>query len=286
MPQSSWILLSLAGASFWVSACTSAEEEEELQSEASTHTLEQSIGGETVEREYTLHTPMNWDTSTELPLFFAFHGGGAQGDYFVEEFNETMQFTPFVGVYPQARDDGWSVAANGEDDVAFVLALLESLRETPGVDSSSPVAYGYSNGAAFVHRLALETDQFSGISAIASQLLRSHQPQPRDPHVSVLQLHGTEDDVIEYEGSRESAEEGEDFLAAEESAAVWAAHNGCSVIPTETPTGAYTRMEWPECSTGTRVVHYRLNGEGHDVPWEVEDDTFATVVNFLMGTRP
>jgi polyhydroxybutyrate depolymerase len=249
--------------------------------------VEQLVDGEVIERKYVVHTPLDWDSSVELPLIFAFHGGGGEGDFFVEDLQESMHYNPFIGIYPNAVEDGWNIglASDGPDDVALVLSILDDLEGTAGMDTSHPVALGYSRGAAFVHTLATATDRFAGIGAMASQLRTAHQPQPEGAQVSVLQLHGTEDNVIEYEGTGEGEAEGEAFLGAEQSAAVWAAHNGCADTATEIASGAYMRMEWEQCDAGTQVVHYRLDGVGHDMPWDVEDDTFATIVNFLLDTR-
>jgi polyhydroxybutyrate depolymerase len=232
------------------------------------------------------HTPLDWDGSVELPLIFAFHGGGGEGDFFVEDLQESMHFSPFIGIYPNAIEDGWNItlSSDGPDDLGLALSILDDLEGTAGMDTSHPLAMGYSRGAAFVHTMATATDRFAGIGAMASQLRTDHQPQPEGAKVSVLQLHGTEDPVIEYAGSAERGDEG--FLGAEESAAVWAAHNGCADAAIETTSGAYARMEWAQCDAGTQVVHYRLDGVGHDMPWDVEDDTFATIVNFLLDARP
>ena len=119
---------------------------------------------------------------------------------------------------------------------------------------------------------------------MASQLLVDKEPQAGDAHVSVLQLHGTDDAIIPYDGG--DAESDHRFLPAEDSAAAWAAHNGCNAMATETASGPYTRMEWEQCTTGTRVVHYRLDGIGHDIPGNVEGDTMGMMVDFLVGTRP
>lgn len=268
--------------------CASDEKEgeEALRSKAQSFTIPQVVEGETVERHYTVHTPLSWDVSTPLPLLFAFHGGGGEGHFFVEDLDETIQAGTFIGVYPEGIENSWNLGREEStaDDVAFVLSILDALESMDGLDTTDPVAMGFSNGAGFVHKLAVEADRFVGIGAMASQLLVGKEPQAGDAHVSVLQLHGTDDDVIPYDGG--TAEMDHDFLPAEESAAVWAAHNGCDGTATETPSGRHVRMEWAQCSTGTQVVHYRLEGVGHDMPWSIEGDTPRMVIEFLLGTRP
>ena len=258
----------------------------ELVSRVHTHTVQQVVDGVTVDRTYTVHEPPNWDVSSPLPLLFAFHGGGGQGEFFVEDLEESIQSGRFIGVYPDGIQNSWNMGREEStaDDVAFTLSVLDDLAGTPGMDTENPVALGYSNGAGFIHMLAVQSDRFAAIAPMASQLLIDNEPQQGDAQVSVLQLHGTNDDVIPYEGG--TAEMDHSFLSAEGSAASWAAHNGCDATPTETPSGAYLRMEWSGCTSGTQVVHYRLEGVGHDIPWDVEGDTMGTLVDFLVRNRP
>ncbi|HCH66816.1 MAG: hypothetical protein CL927_11670 [Deltaproteobacteria bacterium] len=258
----------------------------DLASRVHTHTIQQVVDGVTVDRTYTVHEPPGWDVANPLPLVFAFHGGGGQGDFFAEDLEESIQSGRFLGVYPDGIENSWNMGREEStaDDVAFTLSILDDLAGTPGVDVENPVALGYSNGAGFIHMLAVQSDRFSAIAPMASQLLVDNEPQPGDAKVSVLQLHGTNDDVIPYEGG--TAEMDHSFLSAEASAASWAAHNGCDEAPSETPSGAYLRMEWPGCSESKQVVHYRLEGVGHDMPWDVEGDTMGSLVDFLLENRP
>ena len=273
---------------FGAVGCASAGDsaKDDLASRVSTHTIQQEVDGVTVDRTYSVHEPPNRDPSTPLPLLFAFHGGGGEGHFFTEDLDETIQRGTFIGVYPEGMYGSWNLGREEStaDDVAFVLSILDDIEGTEGFDTQDPVALGFSNGAGFVHKLAVEADRFVSIGPMASQLLVDKEPQASDAHVSVLQLHGTDDEIISYDGG--TAEMDHSFLPAEESAAVWAAHNGCNTTATETASGSYTRMEWEQCSTGTRVVHYRLDGIGHDIPGNVEGDTMSMMVDFLVDTRP
>ena len=247
--------------------------------------IEQEVEAEMVERRYLVHTADSFDDSLALPLLFAFHGNGGVGDSFANQLNPSIQDGTFIGVYPDGVENSWNLGLEEStaDDVAFVEAILSTLSEVSGVDSTKPVAMGFSNGAGMVHKLAMDSENFVGISPQASQLLVNSTPQADDPKVSVLQFHGTEDNTVPYDGGE--AVMGHNFLPAEEGAAVWAAHNDCNSTATETASGEHQRMEWENCASGTRVVHYKLNGVGHSTPPNIEGGTMQYVVDFLRDAR-
>ena len=78
-----------------ITGCTSSkdpyENEDGLHSTVHTHVVSQTIEGVSVDRYYTVQTPLDWDTSSPLPLLFAFHGGGGEGHFFVEDFDEIIE---------------------------------------------------------------------------------------------------------------------------------------------------------------------------------------------------
>ena len=255
----------------------------ELQAGVNEMTIEQVIDGATVERSYVIHTPETFDPKAKLPLLFAFHGYKGSGSGFVRQFRQPIELGKFVGVYPNGIDAGWDLLPDAKHDVAFVESILQRLQRAAGIDASKPVAMGFSNGAGFVQKLAMESDQFVAISPWASQLLVNNQPQSADAKVSVLQLHGTDDKVIPYAGGISFKQY--NFMAAEAGAAAWAAHNDCDSAPSETEAGRHMRLEWKNCAEGTRVVHYRLNGVGHRLPPNVAGGTTRLVVEFLLAAR-
>ena len=255
----------------------------ELRAGVNEMTLKQVIDGNTVERSYLIHTPETFDPKAKLPLLFAFHGYKGSGSGFVRQFRQPVELGKFIGVYPDGIDTGWDLQPDAMHDVEFVEAILRRLQTSAGIEASKPVAMGFSNGSGFVHKLAMESERFVAISPWASQLLVNNQPQPVDAKVSVLQLHGTDDKVIPYAGG--ISFKNYNFMAAEAGAAAWASHNGCDSTPSETDAGPHVRLEWENCDSGARVVHYRLNGTGHRLPPNVDGGTTRLVVEFLLDAR-
>ncbi|MFP6899607.1 MAG: hypothetical protein VCA36_01605 [Opitutales bacterium] len=78
--------------------------------------------------------------------------------------------------------------------------------------------------ASFCYRLARETDLFAAISPQRAGMLK-RQGVPKDrPHLSILHVHGIDDESLPIEGG--SAARDEVFYSAEETLAAWARNHG------------------------------------------------------------
>lgn len=248
-------------------------------------TIEQVVDGDVVERSYLVHLPEDYDGTGNTPLLFAFHGNGGHGERFVELFAPSVESGEFVGVYPNGIANSWNIGREEStaDDVAFTASILAVLEGGDGIDAHRPVAVGFSNGAALVHKIGIESDLFVAIVPQVSQLLEENQPQADGARLSVMQFNGTEDELCPYEGGKGVM--GHVFMSAEDSAATWAAHNGCDSVATEVAVGEHIKMEWEHCEEGRRVIHYKLNGVGHEVPPDVDGGSYGRIIAFLREAR-
>lgn len=285
----SWMVLLLAGCS----APTDNNEPDnsdppeiiEVEPGINQLTIDQEIEGETVERDFLLHLPEDYDGTADTPLLFGFHGSGGSAEAFIGQFAPPVEGGDFVGVYPNGIAASWNLGREEStaDDVAFTASILEMLEGVPGIDTSRPVGVGFSNGAALLHKIAIESDLFVAIVPQVSQMLEENQPQNGGARVSVMQFNGTLDDACPYEGGVGVL--GHVFMDAEDSAATWASHNGCDATPTETDIGPHVKMEWPNCEEGRRVIHYRMNGVSHQVPPDIDGGSNSRIVEFLLEAR-
>lgn len=250
-------------------------------------TIEQVVEGETVERSYIVHLPADYaaTTSEATPLLFAFHGSGGAGTDFVNQFVPSIEEHDFIGVYPNGIASSWNIEREESkaDDVAFTASILDALDSVAGIDTDKPVALGFSNGAALVHKIAMESNLFVAIVPQVSQLLVDAQPTASAAKVSVMQFNGTADPVCPYDGGTGIFDY--NFMPAEDSTAAWAAHNGCDPAATETDIDPHVRMEWLNCEGGRRVIHYRMNGVEHEVPPDVDGGSNARIIEFLIEAR-
>ncbi|WP_242929581.1 extracellular catalytic domain type 1 short-chain-length polyhydroxyalkanoate depolymerase [Pontibacter vulgaris] len=172
---------------------------------------------EGVKRKYLVYLPASYQSNTNhtFPLVFNFHGGGMSmaEQMLYTKMNETADKHNFIVVYPSGIKQDWNVGFEmsyhkGTNDISFVKAILDSLKHEYRIDDKAVFATGLSRGGFFCHRLAAEMpDDFAAIASIGGPLPDSvkhfHQT---DKKVSVMQVHGTADEVVKYEGKTDAYE--------------------------------------------------------------------------------
>lgn len=194
------------------------------------------LGG--VERSYLLHVPARTRQGVRLPLVLVFHGGGGSGRRMAEHtgFHRLGESQGFVVVYPNALSGRWNdgrvLSGAPHDDVAFVRALLDTLRRELPIDPARIYATGISNGAMFSHRLACDmSGVFAAIGAVAGALPAALAPGCTNAApLSLIALQGTDDGLIPFDGGGSGAARGA-VLSARETAAHWALRAGCDNAP-------------------------------------------------------
>jgi polyhydroxybutyrate depolymerase len=249
--------------------------------------IEQEIEGDWVSRRFLVHVGSGLSSSSCRPLMLAFHGNGGAPEDWVSVLQAGVDAGDFVGVYPEGHMRSWNTGheASTADDIGFSEQVLSHLGSADGVDTWAPVAQGHSNGAGLVHLLAMESDRFAAVAALSSPLSSDRLPTEGDSQTSVMQLQGTADSSIPYGGGSDPGGVIE-FLGAEESAAVWAAHNGCGAVPsTHSLDTRSTVLTWSACTRDIEVVHVRVDGGLHDLPDDIGGDTQAFIWRFLSAQR-
>lgn len=113
----------------------------------------------------------------------------------------------------------------GVDDVGYLMSVIGRMQEEYNIDDRRIYLIGHSNGGFMSYRMAYE---HSGtIAAMVSLAGASHADRRAAPEhpVNVLQIHGTADGTIAYQGGeiRENP-----YPGAMASVRQWAAYNGCT----------------------------------------------------------
>ncbi|MEM6348164.1 MAG: PHB depolymerase family esterase, partial [Bacteroidota bacterium] len=224
-------------------------------------------------REYLVYVPDSYDGSEKVPLMLNFHGfGGLASDYIeYADMRPQSDANGFILVYPQGTClDGfphWNAALNGldnksdVDDLGFVEALIGELSANYSIDLERVYACGYSNGAFFSYALACyQSDLIAAIGSVSGTMLdTSISCAPNHP-TAMINLHGTEDDVIPYAG-------GSDYISIASVLEYWIDFNNTNTTPitnTETDKGiSIEHTQYLEGDNGVVVEHYKMVGGKH-----------------------
>jgi polyhydroxybutyrate depolymerase len=111
------------------------------------------------------------------------------------------------------------------DDVGYITGLIDTVKAKYSIDEKRVFILGHSNGAFMAHRLAYErSTNIAAIVSLAGADEMGQRPAPDQP-IHVLQIHGTGDTAIAYDGGEI---QGNAYPSATQSVANWAERNGCS----------------------------------------------------------
>ena len=249
-----------------------------------------------------VYVPRDYDPSISYPLVVLLHGygagGGAQNLYFGLS-NQTTALQ-FILLLPNGtRDEQGSTHWNSEadpddvDDVAYLRRLIDEAKANFRIDAHRVYLFGHSNGGFMSYRMAC--DASDAITAIASL----NGMPPEDPAacaperaVSVLQIHGTADEDVLYDGRPTS--DGSGYPSAPEAVARFAEAAGCDTARSEM--GANLDLDEELPGDETTVLEYRRGcRRGLDAAlWTIVDgehlparsDSFVpNVITWLVSHR-
>lgn len=225
-----------------------------------------------IDRTLRVHVPASYDPARRTPVVLDFHGYTMSG-----QAQEALTLFPakadaegFVVVHADGTGGlrGWNAgaccgtaASSGTDDVGFVDAMLAELDARLCVDPRRVYATGFSNGGFLSHRLACErTDRIAAIAAVSGVMgMASCAPSRAIP---VLQIHGTADTIVPYNGSAALG-----FPSVATTVADWAGRNACVGTPVETFAQGDARCETRrDCRDGSEVALCTITAGGHTWP--------------------
>ncbi len=244
--------------------------------------VNQTVLSGALNREYLIHVPSGYRAGSETPLVLDFHGHSSNASQQEERsgLSDVADQQGFIVVYPQGvreadGETGWATTASRAarvDDVLFVGDLLDKLQGQFCIDPRRIYATGFSNGGGMTNLLACTmATRIAAIAPVAGAFPPDPYPggcRPDRP-VPVLELHGTEDLIVPYDGRA-----GTHDPSILEWLAEWAARDGCTAGPeTFYEQGTVTGIEWTGCKNNSAVVHYRISKAGHVWPSNVTIET-------------
>lgn len=247
-------------------------------------------------RSYIVHIPAVYksDHPEAVVLVFHGHGGDATDTDANSGFSQLAEQRGFIAVSPQGLldDDGLPFWASigpidyGIDDALFVSDLLTKLQTDFCVDPHRIYATGFSNGGGMSGFLACK---MAGRIAAFAPISGNYYALPDGCHpgraVPILEIHGTADTIVPYQGISARENPVWPLPSIAQWLQDWATRDSCTKGPiTFLQKSTVTGMQWTNCQKNATVVHYRVEGGGHEVPSSLGDhSTVTTLWDFFQG---
>ena len=251
-------------------------------------------------RKAILELPGGHNVSHKLPLVVALHGYTSSG-LGVSGFFDLIDSVHENG-HLLLRPDG-TISATGQrfwnatdaccniwgqevDDVSWLTSLINEAITYHGADPEGIIIVGYSNGGFMAHRMACERGyMLRSIISLAGATHYDFNDCPNTGYPNVLQIHGTSDSVIFFDGGTIL---GDNYPAASQTVFSWANRSGCDLTYTEinqldliSPRGVNDTNEYEHlnCSSGNRVSLWEIpNGSHYPQLSSSSDDDFPSTI--------
>jgi polyhydroxybutyrate depolymerase len=250
------------------------------------------------DRDFLLHLPSGYSSNRPVGVVVALHGygGDAEGMERGTGLSAAADRFDFIAVYPEGVPDidtnrYWNSVGNvgkSPDDVVFISLLLDQLQQSACVDPQRIFVTGFSNGGGLTGVLMCRlSHRIAAFAPVAGNFYRILGGCSTERPVSVLEVHGTADDVIPYDGIPPAQEPAYPLPAIPDWLAMWASHDGCRSGPEAfMQTSDAFGERWTGCSGAAEVAHYRIEGGGHAIPPSISGRLFADVVWTFFAAHP
>lgn len=255
------------------------------------------------DRPFSLSVPDSYNKAKAAPLIVALHGYTSSGDE-TEKYLKLEAVTQKRGilyVHPDGTKDGagnrfWSATpaccnfySSKVDDEAYLMSIIDTVSKKYNVDQKRIYVVGHSNGGFMTHHMACtHADRIAAVVSFSGATYdKSASCKPSKP-ISVLQIWGTSDETIAYNGG---AIIGNKYPGALQTVASWGALDKCDMklrssarkLDLEAKiAGAETSVAYYSgCAAKVRVELWSIAGGAH-VPALAADFT-SKMVNFLLA---
>ena len=193
---------------------------------------ETSILHDGLDRSYILYVPESYNENSPVPLILNLHGysmnAGTQMVY--SNFYPIADSEGFILVHPEGTYDEngfayWNSAGITEiDDIGFLSALIDTIDANYNINLDRVYSMGMSNGGFMSYTLACEvSNKIAAIASVTGSMSTLQMSTCNPTHsMPVMQIHGTADPTVPYEGN-------DTFISAiDDIIAYWVNFNQCN----------------------------------------------------------
>lgn len=245
-------------------------------------TINGSVIHDGIQRDYILYIPELYDGNTAVPLVLNFHGYGSNAaqQMFYGDFRDIADTEGFLLVHPEGTtfigDQFWNVGFPGLssniDDVGFTEALIDELATLYAIDLDRVYATGMSNGGFMSFLLACQlSEKIAAVASVTGSMTQDTFDDCNAQHPTpVLQIHGTDDGVVLYNGNNLS-------IPIADVISYWVDFNNCETTPTTTTLpdvdvsdgSTIEHSVYEDGDNGITTEHMKVIGGGHTWPGSV-----------------
>ena len=237
-----------------------------------------------LERCWLLLVPEILNESSNVPLLIAIHGGGDDmyEQRWTSDFANISMDQGFIVAYPQGHNDVWNMASNWspclvgvlcseEDDVGFILQMLDTIMQNHSIDKSRVYVTGWSNGCGMTQRLAVEASEVFAAAGCMAMYRFEEAPSDYSP-IPFMEVHGFLDEIVYYATTAPTAPIFGPEKGALQNLDSWADLNGCqgSVPEVVVSEVDYDIRGYTDCENETQVMLVSLFFAAHN-PYEHDD---------------
>lgn len=240
------------------------------------------------ERHYKIHVPANYDPSKPTPVVLLLHGHGQDGAEIARltKMSKLADKEGFIAIYPDASswagrdewrawdtDNGLVPPGKNADEVAFLRHIIDTAEKNYRVDPQRIFMGGLSNGGMMSFRAAGELSDKIAAVAVVSGAMSGGEPALKHP-VSVLHMHGTEDEIIPYDGLKNvpptlNAIGLPRFKPTDYVTRFFTEQNKINGTPTVEQHGNIIERHFVNPANGVEVEEYTVRG-GHHIPNDID----------------
>lgn len=230
-----------------------------------------------ITRNYIVYVPSAYQPGDSWPLVFVLHGftQTASAIMGVSGFNAVADTGEFIVAYPNGVGNAWNTnsgltGGSTADDIGFIAALTDTLYVLYNIDTNQVYSCGFSAGGYMSHRLACESPRcYAAVASVAGTMsVNAFNACAPSRDISVMQIHGTSDAIVSYNGSAQGGKSVADVIG------LWLGNNGCATSPqtqllpdvNTQDNSTVEKSVYAPCSNGTEVNLYKVIGGGHQWP--------------------